>query len=323
MIPQLIVKLWHKNLTVIGFEMKIKRPDDYTIIEMKNMSLPEFLDKIIGNQQKLRLCLVKLDFDPSTGRSRCSLFRKDMVGTDLQLGNGCQWLRQSNILFRICCVNFVKDARGVCEINIGGYRPKKNISQNNRQIPNSVKAYYRKEPQICCVCGIKCRGCKKKPEIDHRNGRYDDQKFDQNNPYEYQLLCNNHNTWKRECCNKCRKTGKRFDARIFPGEILGWHYGVEKYEGTCKGCFLSGIKDWRKEAGDVNFDRAAQYKIIDQSEPAVEKLRRLPVEVNLNQFFQPEVIAKSEPGGGEQEEPAGEQIFETINSVIEFFGRPV
>jgi hypothetical protein len=75
--------------------------------------------------------------------------------------------------------------------------------------------------------------------VDHRNGRYDDERVlntETQTKDDFQPLCNQANLQKRTHCLNCVKTGLRFDAKTlgYPKSVCE---GSLKYEGTCVGCY--------------------------------------------------------------------------------------
>jgi hypothetical protein len=75
--------------------------------------------------------------------------------------------------------------------------------------------------------------------IDHKNGRYDDEKvlnIKTQSKEDFQALTNQANLYKRSVCIDCVKTGKRFDAKNL-GFPISQIEGDEVYKGTCVGCY--------------------------------------------------------------------------------------
>lgn len=104
----------------------------------------------------------------------------------------------------------------------------------------------------CVWCGSRDR-----LEIDHKNGRYNvkTDKID-----DFQLLCKICNDKKRQRCNKCRETGKRYNVQKEISSVLyksAFTSGYEKYteKQGCKGCFLYDIEDFY-----MNHDRKCNKK---------------------------------------------------------------
>lgn len=86
--------------------------------------------------------------------------------------------------------------------------------------------------------------------IDHKYGRQDQAGYPQKASVEhYQPASKVDNTRKREHCNKCRLTDKRYDARSIPGMPVGWIRGGERFEHNregCEGCYLFDPLAFRK-----------------------------------------------------------------------------
>jgi hypothetical protein len=109
--------------------------------------------------------------------------------------------------------------------------------QNNiigRSISKSIKKELKNK--ICPILGIKHN-----LEYDHKNGRYDKKITSAS---EIQILSKACNDAKRYHCSICKKTGKRFDAKIlhFP---ISYIKGDEKYK-NCEGCYWYDIEDFHK-----------------------------------------------------------------------------
>ena len=222
--------------------------------QIKRMSKEEFAEAILGKCEQAKKYILLSNFDPATGT--CEMVPMETLRENgLQFGNGANWARDGSKLGTMFFVERHKEKGAIVGVSLKGYRPKRKVD-NSRHIPQEVKNYFRSLPRHlkrCAWCGRP--ETKRKQEIDHRCGRYNDPEYDSRDPAFYQLLCKNCNDWKRSFCTKCEKAGKRFDARkIFVGEKLGWHCGGATYEGTCYGCILHGFKQWRSDHFRHNFD---------------------------------------------------------------------
>jgi hypothetical protein len=87
-------------------------------------------------------------------------------------------------------------------------------------------------------------------EVDHRNGRYDDERvlnLDTQRLDDFMALSRRANLQKREHCKKCKIYDFRFDARKL-GYNVGWVEGREYYEDEvgCKGCYWYSPMEFRK-----------------------------------------------------------------------------
>lgn len=76
--------------------------------------------------------------------------------------------------------------------------------------------------------------------VDHKNGRYDDDRvlnLSTQNINDFQPMVNQANLQKRTYCNNiCIKTDVRYDAKIL-GYKKSTYEGSIKWEGTCVGCY--------------------------------------------------------------------------------------
>jgi len=108
----------------------------------------------------------------------------------------------------------------------------------NKKLKRNISKKIKKQikNKICCILGIKHN-----LEYDHKNGRYDKEITSTN---DIQILSKACNDAKRYHCSICKKTNKRFDAKIlhFP---MSYTKGNEKYE-NCEGCYWYDIEDFHK-----------------------------------------------------------------------------
>ena len=232
----------------------------YSRNQMRQMSVQDFADKALGNCEKAYkfVLLPESKFVPVTGKS-------EMVDLDvlernqLQFGNGGSWIRENSSLHKLFFIVLKRKGKGeygeILGIQLNGYRPQPREVQNSRQIDPQVRDYFKREDR-CGRCAVRIK--KSKKNIDHCNGRYNDPDFNPKDPMFFQVLCKKCNTWKRSQCKRCEQTGKRFDARYFPGEKIGWQVGGEKHAGTCLGCILDDFRTWRENLMNPEF----QKKII-------------------------------------------------------------
>ena len=107
-------------------------------------------------------------------------------------------------------------------------------------------------------------------EIDHKNGRYDDDNvlnLETQTIDDFQPLHRGANLIKRGHCGDCKKTGDRFDARTLGFEV-GWTEGEEKFI-SCKGCYWYDIEDFHRH---FVFKKDEVKKKDESLEKAMEKL---------------------------------------------------
>jgi ICEA Protein len=78
--------------------------------------------------------------------------------------------------------------------------------------------------------------------IDHKYGRQDQANYPQQAEIaHFQPASKVDNIRKREHCNRCKASDKRFDARIIPGIPVGWVKGEERFQHNregCVGCYM-------------------------------------------------------------------------------------
>lgn len=159
------------------------------------------------------------------------IFIEDLIrdyGEKFQSNNGCQWARKGSKLDRnyILTRLHAKDLGGkgnkVVAIQVSGFRE----TIENHSIPQNVRNSLKNVP--CAVLGVITSDM----EIDHKNGKYNDEEYQQE---DFQALTKSVNDAKREHCKRCNATGCRFKA-----SQLG--YSVDFIEGdesssTCQGCY--------------------------------------------------------------------------------------
>ena len=228
----------------------MKSKQRFKVSDMKKMSKEEFANMVLDRCKKAKKFVELSDLDLSNGH--CSMVPMDILKHhDLQFGNGADWARNDGKLGEIFVIERPLDKGKIVGVLLKGYQLR--AKKNPRNIPEKVRGYYlagrRSSP--CACCG---RTNGKIREIDHRCGRYNEPEFKSENPMHYQLLCKNCNDRKRERCKACEKRGKRFDARLFQGEKLGWHSGSSEYKGTCGGCMIYSFELWRGDYYREDFD---------------------------------------------------------------------
>ena len=163
------------------------------------------------------------------------IFVEDLItkyGNKFVSQNGCQWARDNEASCRFYNVKrFNAKELGmkqyhwnkVVAVQVQG---KKEHQDCNHSIPAAVKTALKGVP--CAVLGVIANFL----EIDHKNGRYDADKYELQ---DFQPLSKAVNDAKREHCKKCRASGVRFQA-----SKLG--YSVDYIEGDessafCQGCY--------------------------------------------------------------------------------------
>lgn len=170
---------------------------------------------------------------------------------ELQLGNGGSWCRASSTLARKYIVEFDKSltkGNSIDRVRLNGFNLTKTFQQNIRQdIKDILKT------QNCVMLGINGTSENTKIEIDHKDGRKNDdrvsdiktQKLD-----DFQPLCKAANDAKRQICKRCKETDKRWDARNLKGNPYSFYEGDENYSKDlgCIGCYQYDPVEYRKSS---------------------------------------------------------------------------
>lgn len=159
----------------------------------------------------------------------------------LKFGNGGHWIRKSSCLGKMYNIEKRKKGNKILEIRING----KNVNScKNRPIGKKIRLQLK--GRVCVSCGTSTE-----TEIDHKNGRYNDEKVLNVKTQEvsdFQVLCRHCNLRKREICKRCEDTGERYKAtHIYYEEDFS--VGDSKHDGTkegCLGCYWNDIEDFRR-----------------------------------------------------------------------------
>lgn len=159
-------------------------------------------------------------------------------------GNGLGWGRKGSTLDKKYYIEKkrkgdVKNGK-IEAIKLNGFKEEDIFSQSIRK---DIIDYHKDSP--CAMSGLTID-----IEIDHKNGRKDDEKvmkLENQEIGDFQPLNRNINLLKRQKCRRCKETGKRFDAREL-GFNIGWTVGKEEYEEEigCNGCFWFDPIDFRR-----------------------------------------------------------------------------
>lgn len=120
---------------------------------------------------------------------------------------------------------------------------KKDLSNGERLISKKIKENLSKSK---CVF----TGTKNNIEIDHKNGRYNDEKVldvSTQTTEDFQPLTKIANNIKREVCKKCIETGHKFDAKELGFKISNLNgKNIHNNEPNgCVGCFFYDIIEFK------------------------------------------------------------------------------
>ncbi len=167
----------------------------------------------------------------------------------LQLGNGGSWCRTDSSLDKKYIVETDKtitNGNSIDRIRLNGYNTNQSFSQN---IKKSIKDYYKNKK--CVMLGINGDSVNTKVEVDHKDGRKDNERVSNTTTQEledFQPLSKAANDVKRQICLKCKETNKRWNAKNLQGNPFEFYYGDENYtqEVGCVGCYQYDPVEYRK-----------------------------------------------------------------------------
>lgn len=168
---------------------------------------------------------------------------------DLKLGNGGSWCRKESTLAKQFLLEFDKSltpGNSIDAIRTIGYNK---ATSFNQAIRSDIKKYYKNKP--CVMLGLVGHSENTKIEIDHKDGRKNDERVSNLNTQrieDFQPLTKAANDAKRQICKKCIETNKRWDARNLPGNPIPYYKGGESLkEYGCIGCYQYDPVKYRKE----------------------------------------------------------------------------
>jgi len=167
----------------------------------------------------------------------------------LQLGNGGSWCRTRSSLDKQYIIEMDKtitSGNSIDRIRLNGYNANQSFSQN---IKKSIKDYYKNKN--CVMLGVNGNSVNTKVEIDHKDGRKDNERVSNTITQElddFQPLSKAANDVKRQICLKCKETNKRWNAKNLQGNPFEFYYGDENYtqEVGCVGCYQYDPVEYRK-----------------------------------------------------------------------------
>ena len=184
------------------------------------------------------------------------------VYKDLQLGNGGSWCRASSTLAKKYNVEFDKSktsGNSIDSIRLNGFNTQ---SVFNQSIRKDIRDFYKnKKCEMLGVCG---KSENTKIEIDHKDGRKNDERISNPNTQEledFQPLCKAANDIKRQICKRCKETNIRWSAKNILGNPYDFYRGDENYtdELGCVGCYQYDPVAYRKESVKKIAKEAADF----------------------------------------------------------------
>lgn len=181
---------------------------------------------------------------------------------ELQLGNGGSWCRANSSLAKKYKVEFDKTktpGNSIDAIRLNGFSNEQVFNQNIRQ---DIKNFYKNEN--CVMLGIRGNSENTKIEIDHKDGRKNDDMVSDvktQRVEDFQPLCKAANDAKRQICRRCKETNKRWNAKNIKGNPYEFYEGDENYtdEQGCVGCYQYDPVEYRKSSIKKISKEAADY----------------------------------------------------------------
>jgi hypothetical protein len=173
-------------------------------------------------------------FNPNDQGISRWVWKDECVGefSDLMPTNGNMWYRNKGIGGTY--VFEKENMNGKDRWRLNGFIDNK----NSRPISNEIRKTLLSDNPVCSHMGFSDT-VNDKLVIDHKNGRYNDERVlsvETQTIDDFQVLSNRVNLFKRSCCQNCEKTGVRFDAKTL-GFTKSVCEGSLKYEGSCIGCY--------------------------------------------------------------------------------------
>lgn len=181
---------------------------------------------------------------------------------ELQLGNGGSWCRANSSLAKKYKVEFDKTktlGNSIDAIRLNGFNNEQAFNQNIRQ---DIKDFYKNKN--CVMLGIRGNSENTKIEIDHKDGRKNDDMVSDvktQRVEDFQPLCKAANDAKRQICRRCKETNKRWNAKNIKGNPYEFYEGDENYtdEQGCVGCYQYDPVEYRKSSIKKISKEAADY----------------------------------------------------------------
>lgn len=172
------------------------------------------------------------------------VFVTEFVGKyqGLQLLNGSGWSRDDGAFGRKYLIErnrSLTPGNKVDAIRTVGF--------NNGDYSQYIRADIKKviKSRRCVVLGTS------NPEVDHKNGMKNEGRVMRNEIQcleDFQPLSKAANDAKRQFCKECKKTGKRYDAKLL-GYPISYYLGVAEHhneENACIGCYWYDPLEFKK-----------------------------------------------------------------------------
>ena len=168
----------------------------------------------------------------------------------LELLNGLSWGRKSSSLAKKYILEVDKsitNGNKIDRIRLNGFN-----TSNDKNISQTIRADIKKDisKQRCVVLGTN-RSCDHKVEVDHKDGRKDDERVMNTKTQtleDFQPLSKPANDAKRQFCKECKETNLRYDAKLL-GYTVSFIKGDINYtdEIGCIGCYWYDPIAFRQE----------------------------------------------------------------------------
>lgn len=167
----------------------------------------------------------------------------------LKLGNGGSWCRASSNLAREYVIEFDKSqssGNSIDSIRLNGFNKAVNFNQNIRA---DIKDFYKGKK--CVMLGVCGTSENTKIEIDHKDGRKNDERVGDINSQkieDFQPLCKAANDAKRQICKACKESDTRWSAKNILGNPYDFYAGDKRYTKDlgCVGCYQYDPVAYRK-----------------------------------------------------------------------------
>lgn len=183
---------------------------------------------------------------------------------DLKLGNGGSWCRRNSPLAKKYILEFDKSktaGNSIDAIRTNGFNKSKAFNQTIRA---DIKEFYKN--RNCVMLGINGSSENTKIEIDHKDGRKNDDRVSDISTQkieDFQPLCKAANDAKRQICKKCKETNKRWNAKNLYGNPYSFYKGDENYDAEigCEGCYQYDPVEYRKSSAKRIANEAIQHTV--------------------------------------------------------------